>query len=315
MTHRGPFQPLLFCDSVILNSVGTSVHAPPLLALRRVLHKEEKRPRLIHYIHEIMICFPTVPYSSFSPVTVTQLLALATDIQKLCVVDAVDSSKMPFISAFAASIPFDSRGWSCTGFSVATKSMDSLNNGSLTTWGATWGGHIRCHQRMCRMPNKVNMIMCVRGPRRGARRLGWGNGLPSTHTLHSNYFLGYFYKWFVGHRGTAMMWVFPQLNWLSPLGPLVQHPPDGELLRILRLLSQQDTEGAPCPHPAPLCDMGQEVLEHPHAQEAVLGWAGHGRQLWVSWQPSSSCLPSCLGVRHRPKCPWGIRKQRDTSTI
>lgn len=56
-----------------------------------------------------MICFPTIRYSYFPPVTVTQLLALTTDIQNLRVMDAVGSSRMPFSSAFAASLPFGSQ--------------------------------------------------------------------------------------------------------------------------------------------------------------------------------------------------------------
>lgn len=69
------------------------------------------------------------------------------------------------------------------------------------------------------------------------------------------------------------------------------------------------------PHPAPPYSMGPKALEHPHAQAATVGRAGGGRQLWGSWQPLSCCLSSCQSVRHRSKCPWGIKGQRDTSTV
>lgn len=79
-----------------------------------------------------MICFPTIRHSYVPPVTVTQLLALTTDTQKLQAVDAVGSSRTPFSAAFAASLPFGSQGWSHTDSSVATELMDSLNNLRLT---------------------------------------------------------------------------------------------------------------------------------------------------------------------------------------
>lgn len=125
-----------------------------------------------------MFCFPTIRHSYVPPVTVTQLLALTTDTQKLQAMDAVGSSRTSFSAAFAASLPFGSQGWSHTGSSVATDLMDSLNNLRLTIWGATWGGHMRCHQRTREVPNELNMIMWARGSRRGLG--GWDEGMVST---------------------------------------------------------------------------------------------------------------------------------------
>lgn len=113
-----------------------------------------------------------------------------------------------------------------------------------------------------------------------------------------------------------MAWDFPQPKWLSPVGALSPTPTRwGTAHHPETTLPARHKRGPHWPHPAPPCAMGQEALEHPCTQMATTGWAGGGRQLWGCWQPSSSCPPLCLGIRHRPKCPRRIREQRDNSTI
>lgn len=81
----------------------------------------------------------------------------------------------------------------------------------------------------------------------------------------------------------------------------------GNAPHLKTTLPVRNKRGPFWPHPAPPYAMGQEAPEDPRAQTATTDWAGCGRQLWGSWQLSSSCLPSCLGARPRPKCPKGIK--------
>lgn len=145
----------------------------------KALHREEKWPWLIPYIQEIIICFPTISYAYFSPVTVIQLLVSYIHLGHGCCWLSQDAFQLCFCSI----PPFRLLGLtSYSLFSCQTKPVESLNNVSLAIWGATWGGHITYHLCTHRVLNKLNMITCAWGPRREA--WSWDEGMVSpAHTF------------------------------------------------------------------------------------------------------------------------------------